>query len=180
MKTKHYYIAAALIFLIGAVFFSIYVYKNYLSLNDYLVSISMPGDGKIEIEAPGEYDFYYELESGKDTLLNEENSIPDFALRVKGENGIYIPVLKSPTTKKYEYMKRTGTSIFQINPSQSGIYEVSGNYTNKNDGNKFTLKFDRGFSKKRSTTVVNAQALFLFPIIVSLIMFVYAYSRGRK
>ena len=179
MKTKHYYIFAVLIFIPGAALFSIYVYRNYVSLNDYLVSITMPGDGKIEIEAPGEYDFYYELEGGKDTLLNNENSIPDFALRVKGEDGIYIPVLKSPTTKKYEYMKRTGTSIFKINPSQSGIYEVTGNYTNKNDSKKFTLKFDRGFSKKRSTTVVNAHALFLFPIIVSLIMFLYAYSRSR-
>jgi len=179
MKTKHYYILSAGIFLLGAAVFSIYVYKNYVALNDYLVSIDMPGNGTIEVESPGEYDFYYEPEDRKESLLDEENFIPDFAVKVKGEDGKYIAVIKSPTSKRYKYMKKEGTSVYQINPTESGIYEVSGSYTDKNKNKKFTLKYDRGFSDKRSVTVVNAQALFLFPIIVSLIIFLYAYSRER-
>ncbi|MEE9193439.1 MAG: hypothetical protein V3U21_02780 [Thermodesulfobacteriota bacterium] len=179
MKTKHYYLSSVLIFLAGALIFSIYVYRNYSELNEYLVSIDMPGEGTIKIDAPGEYDFYYELEDGKEDLLDEDNSIPDFAIKVKGKDGKYIAVIKSPATKKYEYMKRVGTSIFQINPTEAGMYEVSGSYTNINNNKNFQLKYDRGFSRKRSVTVVNAQALFLFPIIVSLILFLYAYSRDR-
>ncbi len=179
MKTKHYYILSVLIFLLGAVFFSIYVYKNYVALNDYLVSIDMPGKGTIRIETPGEYDFYYEAENEKSSLLEEDNSIADFALKVKGEDGIYIPVIKSPTAKKYKYMKRTGTPIFQIKPPKAGEYEVSGNYTNSDHRQSFKLKYDRGFSDKRSATVVTSQALFLFPIIVSLLIFLYAYSREK-
>ena len=178
MKTKNYYLLSVLIFLGGALVFSIYVYRNYTALGKYLVPIDMPGEGTIKIDAPGEYDFYYELEDGKENLLDEDNSIPDFAIKVKGEDGKYIAVIKSPTTKKYEYMKRVGTSIYRINPTEAGKYEVSGNYTNNSNEN-FQLKYDRGFSEKRSVTVVNAQALFLFPIIVSLILFLYAYSRDR-
>lgn len=179
MKTKHYYILSVLIFIVGAVIFSIYVYKNYVALDDYLVSIDMPGKGTIRIEAPGEYDLYYEAEDESSNLLEEDNSIPDFALKVQGEDGKYIPVIKSPTAKVYKYMKRIGTSVFQIKPDKAGVYEVSGNYTNSDRNQRFKLKYDRGFSDKRSVTVVNAQALFLFPIIVSLLLFLYAYSRQR-
>jgi len=177
MKTNHYYVISLGIFLLGAAFFSIYVYKNYVALNEYLVPIDMPGEGTIKIDAPGEYDFYYEIENGGENLLDEDNSIPDFAIKIKGEDGRYIAVIKSPTAKKYEYMKRVGVSIYSIKPTEAGMYEVSGNFTNNNKS--FQLKFDRGFSQKRSVTVVNAQALFLFPIIVSLILFLYAYSRDR-
>ena len=95
------------------------------------------------------------------------------------KHGKYIAVIKSPTAKKYKYMKRDATSVFQINATEAGMYEVSGSYTNINNNKNFQLKYDRGFSRKRSVTVVNAQALFLFPIIVSLILFLYAYSRDR-
>lgn len=179
MKTKHYYLLSVLIFLAGALVFSIYVYRNYTALNEYLVPIDMPGEGTIKIDAPGEYDFYYEFVEGKKNLLDEDNFIPDFAVKVKGEDGKYIAVNKPLAAKRYEYMKRVGTSIFQINPTEAGIYEVSGNYTNNKNNINFQLKYDRGFSEKRSVTVVNAQALFLFPIIVSLILFLYAYSRDR-
>ena len=87
MKTKHYYLTSVLIFLAGALIFSIYVYRNYSELNEYLVSIDMPGEVTIKIDAPGEYDFYYELEDGKEDLLDENNSIPDFAIKVKGKDG---------------------------------------------------------------------------------------------
>ena len=81
-------------------------------------------------------------------------------------------------TTRRDFLKKTGKSIYRISPTQAGIYEVSGNYTN-NSIEKFQLKYDRGFSDKRSVTVVNSQALFLFPAIASLILFLYAYSRDR-
>ena len=116
--------------------------------------------------------FYYESESGKESLLDEENSIPGFALKVKGEDGKYIAVLKPTAAKKYKYLKKEGTSVYRINPAEAGVYEVSGSFTdNSKNSNQFLLKYDRGFSDKRSVTVVNAQALFLFPIIVSLLIF---------
>lgn len=179
MKTKHYYILSVLIFLVGALFFTIYVYKNFSALDDYLVAIDMPGAGTVQVEAPGEYEFYYEIEDADNNLLDEDNSIPGFALKVKGEDGKYIPVIKSPVAKSYKYMKKTGISVFQINPSEAGIYEVEGNFTGTGKNQPFKLKYDRGFSDKRSVTVVNSQALFLFPIIVSLLLFLYAYSRER-
>ncbi len=179
MKAKHYYILSLVIFLSGAVIFSVYVYRNYTALNEYLVSIEMPGTGTIKVDSPGKYDLYYEPGDGEMSMLDEDNSIPDFALKVKGEDGKYIAAIRSPAAKKYKYMKREGTSVYQINPTEAGIYEVTGSYTDKSKNNKFLLKYDRGFSDKRSVTVVNAQALFLFPIIVSLLIFLYAYSRGR-
>ena len=178
MKTKHYYILSVLFFLFGAISFTIYAYSNYTALNDYLVPMDMPGDTTINIETPGDYDFYYELKDHNDVFLDEDNSIPNFAIKVKGEDGKYIAVIKSPATKEYEYFKKIGRSIYRISPKQAGIYKVSGNYTNNSD-KKFQLKFDRGFSDKRSVTVVNSQALFLFPAIASLILFLYAYSRDR-
>ena len=48
MKTKHYYLLSVLIFLVGALIFSIYVYRNYSALDEYLVSIDMPGEGIIK------------------------------------------------------------------------------------------------------------------------------------
>ena len=179
MKSKHLYILSVVIFILGAAYFSVYVYKNYIALNEYLVTINMPGEGTIEVEAPGEYDFYYENDGKSKTLLDEEDSIPGFALRVKGQDGKYIPVTKPTAAKKYSYLHRTGTSIFRINPEEAGTYEVTGNYTAGDDKANFLLRYDRGFSDKRSKTAVNAQALFLFPIIVSLLLFLYAYSRDK-
>ena len=33
-------------------------------------------------------------------------------------------------------MKRVGISIYQINPTEAGMYEVSGGYTNINNNKK--------------------------------------------
>lgn len=179
MSTKNIYITAVLIFIAGAAIFSLYVYKNYVSLNELLVELEMPGEGRIMIEAPGDFELFYEYETGRKSLLDEENTIPGFALRVRDQQGNYIPVSKPLAAKKYNYMGKTGISVFQINPGEAGIYTVVGDFVNGDSGQRFSLTFDTGFSEKRSRTIVNAQALFLFPIIVSLILFLYAYSRAR-
>lgn len=179
MKSKYYYILSVVIFIVGAAYFSFYVYRNYISLDDYLITINMPGEGVVEIEEPGEYFFYYEDDGSGKTLLNDENTIPGFALRVKGQDGKYIPVSKPPVAKTYSYLHRKGTSIFTIKPETPGTFEVSGNYSSGSEKENFRLRYDTGFSDKRSKTAVTAQGLFLFPIIVSLVLFLYAYSRDK-
>ena len=180
MKTKYYYYLSIIIFICGLIAFGNYVYREYSSLNELLVQFHMPGEVNIDIEKPGMYDVYYEDGLGKKSeFFDSDNPNKPFTLIVKNDEGISMPIQRTLAAKKYSYRGRRGESVYEVNLPRAGEYSFLGVISKTADRKNFTLILDKGFSDKRSKTIVNAQAILLFPIVASLILFLYAYSKSR-
>jgi len=180
MKNKHYYLLSVIIFIAGLIAFGNYVYSRYNSLNDLLVQFSIPGKANINIDNPGMYNIYYEgdlVNSVK--TFDKIDSGKLLTLYVRNEEGTSMPFQRTGEAKKYSYMGRKGESVYEVNLPRKGLYEFSGVFKGIGERESITLILDKGFSEKRSKTIVNAQAILLFPIIASLILFLYAYSKSR-
>ena len=140
----------------------------------------MPGEVDIKIDKPGMYDIYFEEEvTDNSGLFDNDNSSDRFQLIVMNPEGVSMPIHRTGESKKYSYMGRRGESVYEVNLPREGVYEFSGAFQNKEGNRGITLILDMGFSEKRSNTVVTAQAILLFPIVASLILFLYAYSKSR-
>lgn len=180
MKVKYYYLLSIIVFVAGFAIFGSYVYHRYLLLNDLLVQFDMPGEVNISIDKPGMYDIYYEGGlAGSGELFDDNKLEKSFALIVRNEDGVSMPIRRTNKTKKYSYRGRKGESFYEVNLPKAGNYEFLGVVNDIGYSKKFTLILDKGFSKTRSKTVVTAQGTLLFPIIVSLVLFLYAYSRRQ-
>ncbi|MGI9535289.1 MAG: hypothetical protein ACR2NW_10105 [Thermodesulfobacteriota bacterium] len=179
MKIKYYYILSIFILVAGLIAFGNYVYNKYISLNDLLVQFDMPGVVNINIDKPGMFDLYFEDGLEKNSEFFDNTSEKHFILTVKNNEGVSMPLQRTDAPKRYNYRGRTGESVYEVNLPRVGSYEFSG-VINDNGRNKdFTLILDKGFSETRSKTVVTAQAILLFPVVASLILFLYAYSKSR-
>ena len=180
MKNKYYYILSIIIFIAGLIAFGNYVYSRYISLNDLLVQFSIPGKANIDIDTPGMYDIYYEDDLAKNGIsFDKIDSGKLLTLNVRNEKGTPMPIQRTGEAKKYNYMGRKGESIYEVNLPRKGVYEFSGVYKGIGEREGIILILDKGFSEKRSKTIVTAQAILLFPIIASLVLFLYAYSKSR-
>ena len=181
METKHYYFLSIIVFIAGLVAFGNYVYSKYVSLNELLVEFTMPGEVNISIDSPGMYDIYYEDDLKKNNaFFYDKNPEKPFSLIVKNNGGVSMPLQLTEASKKYSYRGRRGESVYEVNLPRAGIYEFIGviNKTEKHE--EFTLFLDKGFSESRSRTIVAAQAILLFPIVASLVLFLNAYSKNRQ
>ena len=180
MKTKYYYFLSIIIFIGGLIAFGKYVYSEYSSLNELLVQFNMPGEVSINIEKPGMYDIYSEDDFIKNSeLLDSDKPSKPFTLIVNNDEGISMPIQRTEVPKKYSYKGRRGESVYEVNLPRAGKYSFLGVMSKTANKKNFTLILDKGFSDKRSKTVVTAQAILLFPIVASLILFLYAYSKSR-
>ncbi|MGI9554312.1 MAG: hypothetical protein ACR2NC_05245 [Thermodesulfobacteriota bacterium] len=180
MKIKYYYILSIIIFVVGLIAFVNYVYSKYTSLNDLLVKFDMPGVVNLNIDKPGMYDLYFEDGLAQNSkLFDDENTRDSFRLTVKNDEGASMPFQRTEAIKKYNYRGRTGESVYEINLPRAGNYKFSGVINENRENKEFTLILDKGFSDTRSKTVVTAQAILLFPIVASLLLFLYAYSKSR-
>jgi len=175
MKAKHCYLLSIIIAIAGFVAFASYVYKGYLSLNELLVPMYIPGQTIINTERGDIYQLYYE----GNLSANGRISYNEYALTltVKDNNGVSMPISKINETKEYSYRGRTGKAVYQVNLPKAGNYEFSASVNNGKYSKKLTLIFDKGFSERRSQTVVTSQAIFLFPLLLSIVLFLYAYSK---
>ena len=122
---------------------------------------------------------FYPLKINPIGFINEKNTEKPFTLTVRKKEGISMPIQRTDESKKYSYMGRRGVSVYEVNLPREGLYKFSGVFNDKVENNGITLILDMGFSEKRSKTVVTAQAILLFPIVASLILFLYAYSKSR-
>ncbi len=174
MNAKHFYLLSIIIAVAGFAAFAGYVYRGYMSLNDLLVPIYAPGQTIINTEKGDIYQIYYE---GNDKVHYNGYHL---TLTVKDNNGTSMPISKVNEKKQYSYRGRTGKAVYQVNLPKAGNYGFSASVSNGRHSKKLTLIFDKGFSERRSHTVVTAQAILLFPVLLSAVLFLYAYSKKVK
>lgn len=175
MNAKHCYLLSIIIPIAGFVAFASYAYRGYLSLNELLVPMHIPGQTIINTERGDIYQIYYEGNLSADSRVHY-NGYP-VTLTVKDNNGVSMPVSRINETKEYSYRGRTGKAVYQVNLPKEDNYEFSASVNNGKYSKKLTLIFDKGFSERRSQTVVTAQAILFFPILLSIVLFLYAYSK---
>jgi len=174
MKVKHCYLLSIIIFIAGFIAFGIYLYRGYLSLNKLLVPIYAPGKTVINTDRGDIYEVYYEgiLPDGGNYY-----TVYPFTLTVRDDSGVSMPIRQVQERKKYNYRGRTGKAVYQVNLSRASDYEFSSSINNQSFNKRLTLIFDKGFSEKRSQIIITAQAVLFFPILTSLVLFLYAYSK---
>ena len=180
MQTRHLYYLSIIILLSGLTAFSIYVYKKYTSLDDLLIPLQMPGSVEVYVAKPGMYDVYYEnASSGDPGPFTKNGDDGPFSFTVSSSAGKEMPVRRVEAIKKYRFRGRSGEAVYEVNIPLADKYILKGAFERTNLKKQFNLYFDMGFSLSRSKTVITAQAILLFPIIASLILFLYAYSKNR-
>lgn len=174
MKTEHYYLLSIVIALTGLMAFGIYLYRSYLSLNDLLVPVHSPGKTVINADRGDMYEVYYE---GSPPGSGSNHAALPFTLTVRDYKGVFMPVQRVKEPKKYSYRGRTGRAVYQVNLPGASSYEFLSSVNNEIFNKGPALFFDRGFSEKRAKIILTAQGILLFPVLTSLVLFLYAYSK---
>lgn len=174
MKVKRYYLLSIVIAIAGLMAFGIYLYRSYLSLNNLLVPIHAPGKTLINTDRGDMYEVYHE---GGPPDGNGRYAAYPLTLTVRDSKGVSMPVQQVREPKKYSYRGRTGRAVYQVNLPRASSYEFLSSVNNEKLNKRFVLFFDRGFSERRSKIILTAQGILLFPVLTSLVLFLYAYSK---
>lgn len=181
-KYSRLYVLSLVILLSGLVVFSIYVYRSYHSLSENLIQVLMPGESVINLKSAGKYTVHHEYISnlGKDVIDSSRLDLLSFFITIKhASTNDLITLEKLETVKSYSYRGRKGRYLYEFNIEIEGEYVLSGYSPNDIRSERFVLTVEKGFSQKRSKTIVAAQALLLFPTITALVLFLYAYAKNR-
>ena len=136
---KVWYLLAALLLLIG--------YGALAGGVGHLVSsiaksvagagrVVVPGSGTVTLDEPGEYTVHYEYRSvvaGK--VYRSPEAAPALECRlVFTDDGTEVPLRPASMSHTYEYGSRAGESILGFHADRAGVYELSAEYPEGEEG----------------------------------------------
>ena len=176
--TKSIYLLSIVVFLLGLIVFTIFTFQSYEKLGEKLVELSVPGKNIILFEKPGEYSLYQESDTYRTEADENGRRLDSFLITVKDVENKKLVTLEVPdAAERYTYKGRKGEKIYKFSIISEGEYNIETKFGNLDSKTKVSLVLDKGFSKTRSENIVMAQAILLFPIVLSLILFIYGYLK---
>lgn len=172
------YIISILIFLSGIVLFGYSVKKNYSELGNTLKKFEFPGNAGFTLDKEGVYSIYHEYITRIDgkKVDNSElniNSIEVWLYKLP-ENSLVK--LETPDSyKKYSYLGRDGVKMFQFENKGKNQYRLKSGLNNLKEPGRYVLTVEKGFEISRHKGILISQAVLLFPILISIFIFIRTY-----
>lgn len=143
---RWYYGLAALIAIAGIAFSISSLISGIGSLGSDLQQVVVPGNGDLQLFERGEYTIFFENQSvvnGRVYSTNED--IPGLQIEVTNKTTGQEVVTYSPEgSMSYSLGSRSGRSVLAFNIDRPGIYELSAEYPQGNEGPEVVLAVGHG------------------------------------
>lgn len=177
-STRSIYLLSIGVFLVGLLGFTIFTFQSYSRLGGKLVELNLPGENIILFEKPGQYSLYRESDSYGTQAGENGRDLDSFLITVKEVMNKRLITLEVPeAVERYSYKGKRGEKIYEFSIPIGGKYKIETKFGSPTKERKISLILDKGFSRMRSENIVKAQAILLFPIVLSLVLFIYGYLK---
>ncbi|MGK7345315.1 MAG: hypothetical protein ACNS63_05855 [Candidatus Nitrospinota bacterium M3_3B_026] len=178
---RGWYIPAALIAVLGAVFFVYYLYIGVSDIAGSLKRAAGPGESEIVLEKPGAYLVFHEYESvigGVPHRVSPGVRGMSFAIEEKATGR---RASLSPPLGDYSYKApgRAGAAILTFTITRPGLYVFSSWYDNES-GPERVFAIGRGFMARVFVTVITALAILFGSFSAGAALAAFVYHRRRK
>jgi hypothetical protein len=178
---KWFYVLGIIIILAGTISSAFLLISEFGKITGESKQIIVPGSSDLMLPTIGTYTVFY-----------ENQSVVDGKIYVTGEDisGLEIKVINKTTGSKIEtYLPsgstsysiggRTGKSILAFNINQSGIYQLSANYSKGRSGPEIVLAIAT-FNILSAAMTIGIIYLLSFAIGVIIIIWTYIKRRNSK
>lgn len=181
IRKTNLYIISVLIFITGLVLFFYSVKSNFTGLGSTLQKFEFPGEVEFTLNKDGMFSIYHEYMS----TVNGEK-IDNSGLNINSINVSLFKLpdntqidLKNPDSyKKYSYLGRDGVKMFQFENKGVNEYRLVSSLKDIKTPDVYVLSLEKGFEITRHKGILISQAMLLFPILISLFIFIKTYLRN--
>lgn len=180
--SRFYYGLAGVVFVGGFVLFGVFLWRNLSGLEEGLQQVVVPGKADLNLATPGGYTIFHEHESvvGNRVYSTRESvSGLECALVRKG-TGEPVKLSRSTVDSNYSVGGRSGTSLLDFRIDQPGIYELSANYAEGEEGPEVVLAVGQGFGLKIVTTVFGGLGIVFGSIGIAVAIALITLLRRSK
>jgi 2',3'-cyclic-nucleotide 2'-phosphodiesterase (5'-nucleotidase family) len=168
------YVLAALVFVGGWVGFAVILFMNLWGMEGKLQQVVVPGRTEITLRDAGTYTIFYEHKSvvgNKVYSTAQELSGLECAVISKA-TGAKVPLSVASMSGNYEFGGRAGTSVFDFNIHDPGVYELSAAYPEGQAGPEVVLAVGHDFTMGLLTTIFGSLAIVFGSMLVSIVIVV--------
>ena len=156
--SRWYYVLATLVFVAGWLIFARLLDKNMSGTQAGLQRLVAPGETELNLSEPGNYTIFYESQSviGGRVYETSESTPGIVCVVVSKVSNSKVPILPPKMDSAYKYRGRSGKSIFEFIVNQPGIYKMSAEYRNGQQGPKVVLAIGKDFGPEMIKTIYAA------------------------
>lgn len=179
------YVIALIVFVLGSIasaaLVAVFAYGLF-TLGDDLERMVAPGTQQFDLSETGTYTIFYEYESSFDgTTYITGSSTPGLDITVTRVNdGAQINVRPSSMSTSYNTMNYSGQSIRTFSVDQTGIYEISAEYSAATRGPDVVLAVGQGVTRGILTSIgafFGGGLLFCFITLVAIAIAGFTFYR---
>ncbi|MGH7885656.1 MAG: hypothetical protein ACRENO_08190 [Thermodesulfobacteriota bacterium] len=181
LKKNSIYTLAVLIFIAGLISFFFTVKHSFKGLGSTLQKFEVPGEIDFKISKDGTYSIYHEYITKFNGIKvnNTDLDINSINLKLtKLRDDKQVDLSKPESIKKYSYLGRKGVKLFQFENKGINEYKLSSYLKDIQKPINYSLTLENGFELKRLIGIVVSQAVLLFPILISLFLFIRTYIKN--
>lgn len=180
--SRWFFALAALVFVGGWVGFGVILLTNMSGMGRKLKQVVVPGRTEITLRDAGSYTIFYEYNSvvgNKIYSTSKELSGLECTV-VSKSTGAKVPLSAATAIGNYEFGSRAGTSIFDFNIHDPGVYELSAAYPEGQAGPEVVLAIGHDFTMGLLTTIFGSLAIVFGSMLVSIVIVVVTAVKRSK
>jgi len=179
---RWYYGLAGAVFISGWLLFGLFLFRNLSRISSGLHQVVVPGKTGLSLSRPGSYTIYYEYESVVGSkVYSSSRSLSGLECTVASKaTGQEVTLSRTAVSSRYSVGGRSGYSVFGFKIDRPGIYEISAQYPEGQEGPEVVLAVGQGFTMRVLTTVFGGLAIVFGSIGLSVAIAVYTAVKRHK
>jgi len=179
---RWYYGLAGATFISGWLLFGLFLFRNLSRISSELQQVVVPGKTELSLNRPGSYTIYYEYESVVGSkVYSSSRSLSGLECTVASKAmGQEVTLSRTAVSSRYSVGGRSGYSVFDFKIDRPGIYEISAQYPEGQEGPEVVLAVGQGFTMRVLTTVFGGLAIVFGSIGLSVAIAVYTAVKRHK
>jgi hypothetical protein len=178
--SRNYYTFAGVVVLLGVGLFAWTIWKGVGGIGGKLQQVAAPGKSDLTLAAPGSYTIFYEPESVfNNQVYSTGGKVSAIECTVVSKStGAPVKLSHSTANATYSFGGRSGQSVFDFQIDRPGVYELTSNYPEGQQGPEIVLAVGHGVNEGMVVAVFGGLAsLFGSFILGGAIVFITAVKR---
>ena len=178
--SRSYYTLAGVGFLLGVGLFVWTFWKGVTGIGGKLQQVAAPGKSDLMLAAPGSHTIFYEHHSVFNNRVYSTGGKVSAIECTVGSKSTGAPVKLSHSTANasYSFGGRSGQSVFDFQVDRPGVYELTSNYPEGQQGPEIVLAVGHGVNEGMVVAVFGGlAALFGSFIVAGAIVLITAVKR---
>ena len=181
MKSRGWYVVAALLFIGGGVGAGWTLWNGISDIGSSLVRIAVPGSGELTLDKSGTYTIYHEREGVADGHVSAVDSLNGMTVTVTDEGTGAKLAVKTPNfTGSYTINGHSGVSVLAFDVPRPGRYRLAGAYDNGKTDPKTLLAVNLGLFGRIFRTIITAICLGGAGALAALVIVLVTFFQRRR